>query len=76
MLQHIRFDPAISLVDSFPVPVCRFTRAYRCQRMKGVASFGFDEVTRQTFYGFRAYLRVCWPAVIVGLDLAPKAGSP
>jgi hypothetical protein len=71
MLRHIRFDPAISLVDSFPVPVCRFARAYRCQRMRGMAAFGYDEVARQTFYGFRAHLRVCWPGVIVGLDLAP-----
>lgn len=40
VLRHIHFDPAISLVDSFPIPVCRFARAYRCQRMRGVAAFG------------------------------------
>ncbi len=34
-------------------------------------AFGHDEVARQTFYGFRARLRVCCPGVIVGLDLAP-----
>jgi hypothetical protein len=36
-----------------------------------MAAFGYDEVTRQTFYGFRAHLRVCCPGVIVGPDLAP-----
>lgn len=36
-----------------------------------MAAFGYDEVTRQTFYGFRAHLRGCCPGVIVGLDLAP-----
>ena len=28
-------------------------------------------MTKQTFYGLRVYLRVCWPAAIVGVDLAP-----
>jgi len=28
-------------------------------------------MTKQTFYGLRAHLRVCWPGVIVGMDLAP-----
>jgi len=36
-----------------------------------MAAFGNDEAARQTFYGFRAHLRVCCPGVIVGLDLAP-----
>ena len=26
---------------------------------------------KQTFYGLRAHLRVCWPGVIVEIDLAP-----
>ncbi|HFE39520.1 MAG TPA: hypothetical protein ENK06_14085 [Gammaproteobacteria bacterium] len=28
-------------------------------------------MAKQTFYGFRAHLRVSWPGVIVGLELAP-----
>ena len=30
-----------------------------------------NEVAKQTFYGMRAHLRVCWPGVIVDVDLAP-----
>lgn len=71
LLGDIDFDPAVSLVDSFPVPACRFARAYRCRRLRGFAAFGKDEVARQTFYGLRAHLRVCWPGVIVGFELAP-----
>ncbi len=29
------------------------------------------EINKQTFYGLRAHLRVCWPGVIVGVELAP-----
>ena len=71
LLDEIRFDPAISLVDSFPVPVCRFAGAYRCRLFSGEAAFGYDEMAKQKFYGLRAHLRVCWPGVICDLSLAP-----
>ena len=28
-------------------------------------------MSKQTFYGLRAHLRVCWPGVIVEMELAP-----
>lgn len=71
LLREIDFDPYISIVDSFPVPVCRFARAYRCRRFAGEAAYGYDEMEKQTFYGFRAHVRICWPGVITGLELAP-----
>lgn len=71
LCRRIDFDPKISLVDSFPVPVCRFARAYRCRLLPEESAFGYDEMSKQTFYGLRAHLRVCWPGVICGLSLAP-----
>jgi hypothetical protein len=65
------FDPAVSLVDSFPVPVCRFARAYRCKRLAEESAFGYDEMNKQTFYGLRAHLRICWPGMICGVSLVP-----
>ena len=53
------------------MPVCRFGRAYRCRRLAEVASFGRDKGAKQTFYGLRAHLRVCWPGVITDGHLAP-----
>ena len=66
-----RRDAGLSIVDSFPVPVCRFARATFCQRFAGEAAYGRDEVARQTFYGLRAHVRVEWPGVVVACDLAP-----
>jgi hypothetical protein len=40
LLGSIQHNPAFALVDSFPLPVCRFARAYRCQRFQGEAAFG------------------------------------
>ena len=71
LLERVRFDPLVSLVDSFPVPVCRFARAYRCRILSEESAFGYDEMNKQTFYGFRAHFHVCWPGVVVGFSLAP-----
>jgi len=69
--QTIPHDPYISIVDSFPVPVCRFARAPRCRSFGEVAAFGHDEVARQTYYGLRAHVRLAWPGVLVDCALAP-----
>jgi hypothetical protein len=61
LLTRIAFDPAVSILDSFPMPVCRFGRADRCRRLAGLAAFGRDEGAKQTYYGLRAHLRICWP---------------
>ena len=71
LLGQVSFAPQVSILDSFPMPVCRFGRAYRCQRLAELASFGRDEGAKQTFYGLRAHLRVCWPGVIADGHLAP-----
>lgn len=69
--QNIRQDPYLSIVDSFPVPVCRFARAPRCRSFGEVAAYGHDEVARQTYYGLRAHVRLAWPGVLVDCALAP-----
>jgi len=69
--QFVPHDPLISVVDSFPMPVCRFARATRCRTFAGLAAYGYDEVARQTYYGLRAHVRICWPGVIVATTLAP-----
>jgi len=71
LLPQTPHDPAVALVDSFPVPVCRFARAYRCRLFRGEAAFGHDHVQRQTFYGFRLHVRCCQPGVITAISLAP-----
>ncbi|MDQ4106091.1 MAG: IS982 family transposase, partial [Actinomycetota bacterium] len=64
-------DPTLALCDSLPLPVCLFARAYRCRRFRGEAAFGKDTLLKQTFYGFRVHMRVCWPGVITRFSLAP-----
>lgn len=71
LVARTRYDPALALVDSFPLPVCQFARAYRCRRFRGEAAYGKDTLIRQTFYGFRVHVRLCWPGLITRFSLAP-----
>jgi hypothetical protein len=64
-------DPAFAICDSMPLPACLFARAHRCSRFKGEAAFGKDTLLRQTFYGFRVHVRICWPGVITRISVAP-----
>jgi len=71
LIEKIPHDPYLCMVDSLPVLVCRFARAPRCQTFGEVATYGYDEVARQTYYSLRAHVRLAWPAVIVDCALAP-----
>jgi len=73
--EKIRFDPTISITDSFPVPVCRFARAPRCRRLREVSAYGHDSSSGKKdkaglFFGMKAHVRVCWPGVVVEASLA------
>jgi hypothetical protein len=71
LLELLPHDPQVAIVDSLPVPVCGFARAYRCRRFAGEAAYGKDIVARQTFYGFRLHARLAWPGVITRFALVP-----
>lgn len=83
LLTQTRPRNDLSIIDSFPGPVCRFARATgdgpspRCKRLAEEAAFGYDEMAvrtsprPQTFYGLRAHVRIAWPGVLVACELAP-----
>lgn len=67
----ISYDPTVAILDSMPVPVCRFGRAGFSKQFREMASYGKDHNDKQTFFGFRLHLRVCWPGLITRMFLAP-----
>lgn len=71
LLGRVEHDDGLFLVDSFAVPVCSFAKAPRHKSFAGVASNGYDAMSRSVFYGFEGHLRVAWPGVIVEATLAP-----
>jgi Transposase DDE domain len=71
LLTLVPHDPTFAICDSLPLPACLFARAYRCKRFRGEAAFGKDTLLKQTFYGFRMHVRVCWPRLISRISVAP-----
>lgn len=71
LISKIKHDPHLTIVDSMPVPVCRFARANRCRLFEESAAYGYDHVARQRFYGYRLHVRIAWPGVITGFVIAP-----
>ncbi len=71
LLTRVDHDPAFSIIDSCPIPVCRFARSQRCRRLRDYAAYGYDDVSHQVYYGMRLHLRICWPGVVVAFALAP-----
>jgi hypothetical protein len=67
----ISYDASMSMVDSLPLPVCRFARAPWCVRFRGQASYGKDHADRQTFDGFRVQAQGSWPGLLTRVFLAP-----
>jgi len=63
------------LVDSMPVPVCRFGRGGYCRAFRGQAAFGYDPVQKQAYLGFRLHLRVSLDGAILAYELAPANAS-
>jgi hypothetical protein len=70
VLAQVPHDEHFAIIDSFPVPVCQFARAYRCRRFRAEAAFGKDTLVRQTFYGLRVHVRLEWPGVITRFGIA------
>ena len=60
-------------MDSMPLPVCRFARADRCRRLRGVSAYGYDDVARQRQFGLRVHTRIAWTVVLCDLELLPPA---
>ena len=48
LLDQIPHDPRFAIIDSCPLPVCQFARAYRGRRFRGEAACGKDTLVRQT----------------------------
>jgi hypothetical protein len=71
LIRQTYCDPDFTAVDGFPVVVCKFMRALRGKCFRAEASYGKDHTIKQTFYGFRFHVRICWPVVITRVIIAP-----
>lgn len=59
-------DP-IHIIDGFPVPICHFARANRCQLFRGIAAYGHCATKDETYKGFHGHVIIDWSGTITGL---------
>jgi hypothetical protein len=52
------------MIDSFPMPVCKKSRSYRCKVMRELSERGRDTELGK-FLGMRAHVVLAWPGIIV-----------
>jgi Transposase DDE domain len=54
----------LMVIDSFPMPICKKSRSYRCKVMRELSERGQD-TNLGKFLGMRAHVVVSWPGIIV-----------
>lgn len=65
------FNAPVHLVDGFPMPVCRITRALSSQCFDREAGYGYCAAKDENYYGFEGHLIVNIDGVICGYTFAP-----
>lgn len=61
-------EEPLMVIDSFPIPVCKKSRSYRCKVMRELSERGRDTNLGE-FLGMRAHILVLWPGIIVRANL-------
>lgn len=72
LFKHLanKFKDVVQVIDSFPIPICRFARANSSRLFKGAANYG-KELGNQTFYGFRLHVKINSLGMIQAFEMAP-----
>jgi hypothetical protein len=59
-------DDSIPVVDGFPMPVCKYTRASGSRCFKGEAGFSYCAAKNEKYYGFEGHVLISFEGVICG----------
>lgn len=62
-------EEPLMVIDSFPIPVCKKSRSYKCKVMRELSERGRDTNYLGKFLGLRAHVLVLWPGVIVRAEV-------
>ena len=74
-LQYIfnSFDSAYYIVDSFPLPVCKFGRAKYCNSFRGSADYGRCASKKETYFGFKVHALTTPEGFITNYEITPAS---
>lgn len=64
-------DDSIRIIDSMPIPVCKFARAYFSKSFKDIASYGYCASKKETYFGLKLHALVTVDGFISDFFLTP-----
>lgn len=64
-------DDPVQIIDTVPLPVCGYTRAYRDRCLKPYADYGHCAAKQMDYYGFKLGLRIARSGMITYYPLLP-----
>ena len=69
----LSFDSAYYIVDSFPLPVCKFGRAKYCNSFRGSADYGRCASKKETYFGFKVHALTTPEGFITNYEITPAS---
>lgn len=60
---------SIHFVDGFPMPICKYARAYKSKLFCTKASFSYCAAKQEKYYGFRGNMIIDFSGVISGITI-------
>lgn len=64
------YDDRLHLIDGFPMPVCKLTRAARSHCFRGEAGYSYCAAKDEKYYGFEGHIIINSQGVISGFTFA------
>lgn len=63
------FNDSLHQVDGFPMPVCKFARAYFSRIFRGEAAYGYCASKKETYYGFKGNVMISSEGIVTGITV-------
>ena len=68
------FHSSYAIVDSFPLPVCKFGRAHFCRSFRGFgADYGYCPSKKETYFGYKVHVLITLQGFITQFEVTPAS---
>ena len=68
------FDSPYAIIDSFPLPVCKFGRAHFCRSFRGFgADYGYCPSKKEMYFGYKVHVLVTLQGFITQFEVTPAS---
>lgn len=69
LVQKLRLKPRYTIIDSFPMPLCKSIRNRRAKVFRNQANIGYNATKKQWYYGFKGSFEVTDQGLVVAYTI-------